>query len=220
MSQSTDIYSTIESLGVVPVVAIDNEAAALPLADALLEGGLPVAEITFRTAAAAAVIRRISNERPDVLVGAGTILTVEQLQQAADAGARFGVAPGFNPAVVQEALRIGFPFAPGVMTPTDIEAALSLGLKHLKFFPAGAAGGIKMLKSIAGPYAHTGVRFIPTGGVTTENLTDYLSEKIVIAAGGTWIAKRDAIAASDWVAITENCRGAVKIVQELRGTAG
>ena len=193
----TELTARLESARVVPVIAIDDVAAAHPLADALAEGGLPIAEITFRTAAAGDVIEAIRTHRPEMLVGAGTVLDVETLKEASGRGAVFAVAPGFDRVVVEEALKMGFPFFPGIMTPTDIQAALSLGVKILKFFPAGAAGGPKMLKSLAGPYAHTGVRFNPTGGVNLGNLPDYLAIGAVIAAGGTWIAKRDTIAGGD-----------------------
>ena len=208
-----DVYSEIERCGVVPVVAIDSADLALGLADALAGGGLPVAEITFRTRAAADVMTRITAERPDMLVGAGTVLNVDDLNRARDCGAQFAVAPGFNPTVVEAALDIGLPFAPGVMTPTDVEAATSLGVTTLKFFPAGAAGGMAYLKSLSAPYKHLGVRFIPTGGVKAGNMMEYLSSDVVLAVGGTWVAKRDDINARNWAAITENCRE----VRELRG---
>lgn len=211
MSQATDVNERIGELGVVPVIAIDDAGAALPLADALIAGGLPVAEITFRTAAAAEVIAALKAERPDLLVGAGTILTVENLRRASDCGAAFGVSPGFNPQVVAEARKIAFAFAPGVMTPTDVEAAMAMGLSVLKFFPAEAAGGAKMLKSLAAPYAHTGVRFIPTGGINAENAKDYLAMDCVLAVGGSWIAGRDAIAAGDWATIEQNARAASEL---------
>ncbi len=203
---SQDIYRRIGSRGVIPIIAIDSVDAALPLADALLEGGLPVAEITFRTEAAAAVITKLSSERPELMLGAGTILTVDNLKRARDCGAAFGVAPGLNPDVVREALAIGFPFAPGVMTPSDVEAALATGLKVLKFFPAEVAGGVKMLKALAGPYGHTGVQFLPTGGVGAANFHDYLALDTVLAVGGSWVARRDAIAAGDWTTVAANCR--------------
>ena len=205
-------YAKIRHLGVIPVVAIDSVDAALPLADALCEGGLPVVEITFRTDAAAEVIKTIATKRPGMLVGAGTLLTADSLQRAVDCGASFGVAPGCNPSVIQKARELDFAFSPGVMTPTDVECALALGVDVLKFFPAGAAGGVKMLKSLAAPYAHTGVRFIPTGGVNQGNLVEYLALPSVVAVGGTWVATRDDIAAGNWSGITERCRSAVAAV--------
>ena len=212
-------YARIGTLCVVPVIAIENPEDALPLADALLEGGLPLAEITFRTAAAARVISILASRRPEILLGAGTLLNTEDLRQAAECGASFGVAPGFNPEVASEALKIGFPFSPGVMTPSDIEGAVGLGIKVLKFFPAGAAGGVKMLRSIAAPYAHLGVRFIPTGGVNLNNMKDYIGEASVLAVGGTWIATREDIAAANWMTIRENCRAALAMVEQLRNPA-
>lgn len=211
---SQKIFDKIAELKIVPVIAIDSVDAALPLADALLAGGLPVAEITFRTDAAAAVMRKIARERPEMLLGAGTVLTPQQLRHAADAGAEFAVSPGFNPDVVREAADRSIPFAPGVMTPTDVEAALAQDLRVLKFFPAGAAGGPKFLKSLAAPYSHTGVKFIPTGGVNVNNLAEYLNLDVVGAVGGSWIAKRDVIAAKDWGAITEAASHAVEIARK------
>ena len=209
------VNEKLAEIKVVPVVAIESAESAVPLADALAGGGLPVAEVTFRTEAAAAVMTKLRKERPDVMVGAGTILTVENLRKAVDCGAVFGVAPGLNPKVVEEALKLGFPFAPGVMTPSDVERGLDYGLKALKLFPAGAAGGPKFLKSLAAPYLHTGVRFIPTGGVKQDNLGDYLSMDAVLAVGGTWIAKKDAIAAGEWEKITANARAAVECAAGL-----
>jgi 2-dehydro-3-deoxyphosphogluconate aldolase/(4S)-4-hydroxy-2-oxoglutarate aldolase len=210
------VNEKIGEIRIVPVVAIESVDSAVPLADALAGGGLPVAEITFRTEAAAEVMQKLRKERPDVMVGAGTILTVENLRKAADCGAVFGVAPGLNPKVVEEALKLGFPFAPGVMTPSDVEAGLGYGLEVLKLFPAGAAGGPKYLKSLAAPYAHTGVKFIPTGGVNRDNLGDYLDMAAVLAVGGTWIAKKDAIAAGEWDTIKANARAAAEFVAGMR----
>lgn len=207
---NAEVYQKIGKFRIVPVIAIEDADSALPLADALIEGGLPVAEITFRTEAAAAVILKIAKERPDMLIGAGTILTIENLKRAIDCGAKFGVAPGFNPKIVEESLKLNFPFSPGVMTPTDIEAAIGYGIKVLKFFPAEAAGGTKMLKSLAAPYAHLGVRFIPTGGINLEILNNYLSIPQVLAVGGTWIAKAEDINNKNWKQISINCKWETK----------
>jgi 2-dehydro-3-deoxyphosphogluconate aldolase/(4S)-4-hydroxy-2-oxoglutarate aldolase len=206
------IHEAIARLRVVPVLAVASVDAALPLADALTAGGLPVAEITFRTAAAAAVMAKLRAERPGLLLGAGTVTDVGQVQRAKDCGAAFAVAPGLNPTVVRAAQDAGLPFMPGVMTPTEIEAALTAGVKVMKFFPAGAAGGLKMLSSLAAPYAHLGVRFIPTGGVTLENMMDYLREPAVLAVGGTWLATKDDIATRRWDKIADSCRKAVEIL--------
>ena len=176
--------------GVVPVVAIDHPEAALPLANALVEGGLPVVEITFRTAAAAEVIRTLARECPRLVIGAGTVLTPANLEAAKDSGATFAVAPGLNPDIVKRARQLGLPFVPGVATPSDIELGLALGCKLLKFFPAQALGGVPMIEALSAPYQHTGVRFMPTGGVNPDNLESYLKLETVAAVGGTWIAKR------------------------------
>jgi len=207
-----DIYERIGELRVVPVLAIESVDAAVPLADALIAGGLPVAEITFRTAAAADVISTLKQERPELLIGAGTVTNPDQARAAKQCGAEFAVAPGFNPKVVKTAMEIGLPFSPGVMTPSDIEGALDAGVKVLKFFPAGAAGGLKMLKSLAAPYAHLGLRFIPSGGVSLDNVMDYLNEKSVLAAGGTWLAKKNDIAEGRWEKIADNCRKVCELV--------
>jgi 2-dehydro-3-deoxyphosphogluconate aldolase/(4S)-4-hydroxy-2-oxoglutarate aldolase len=214
---NTDVFVILMKHVVVPVIAIDSVDAALPLADALIEGGLPVAEITFRTAAAAEVIAKIAKERPGIVLGAGTVLTAENLRRAKDTGARFGVAPGLNPDVVAEAGRLGMPFIPGVITPSEIEQALSFGVKLLKYFPAEAFGGLKVIKALSAPYAHAGVKFMPTGGVTAANLPDYLASDVVACVGGTWIASREAIAEKKWDQIRENCRAAVEIVRRVRG---
>jgi 2-dehydro-3-deoxyphosphogluconate aldolase / (4S)-4-hydroxy-2-oxoglutarate aldolase len=211
------VNDTIARFGIVPVIAIDSPEAALPLADALLDGGLPVVEITFRTSAAAEAIRRISSQRPEVLVGAGTVLSAENLDAAIACGAKFGVAPGVNPAIVGRATQRGLPFVPGVATPSEIEQGLSLGCTVLKFFPSEALGGVTMLKVLSAPYAHTGVRFMPTGGVNMGNLVAYLGLKSVAAVGGTWIAKQEDIAAGRWTEIRDRCRESVAVVQRLRG---
>ena len=215
MSPET-IFSKIAQLGIVPVIAIENVEAAIPLADALLQGGLPVVEITFRTAAAADVIRRISQERPQLLVGAGTVLTTANLEAAKASGAAFAVAPGLNPQIVRQAQAIQLPFMPGIATPSDIEAALALGCKLLKFFPAGAFGGVTMIEAFSAPYKHTGVKFMPTGGVSTANLESYLKLDTVAAVGGTWIAKKEDLAAGKWDDIRNRCKAALEIVAKAR----
>jgi 2-dehydro-3-deoxyphosphogluconate aldolase/(4S)-4-hydroxy-2-oxoglutarate aldolase len=211
------IFVEVARYGVIPVIAIESVEAALPLADALLEGGLPVAEITFRTAAAAEVIAQLARHRPTLLVGAGTLLSPENVAAARAAGARFAVAPGLNPAVVQHAAVVGLPFAPGVCTPSEIEQALELGCRIVKFFPAEPSGGVEMVKALAAPYFHTGVRFLPTGGVNVKNLESYLSVKAVAAVGGTWIAKPEDLAGGRWQAIRERCQEALAIVRRVRG---
>lgn len=211
------VLDRVAELGVVPVIAIDSPDHALPLADALLTGGLPVVEITFRTAAAAEVIRILAAQRPDLIVGAGTVLTPETVKVAKDAGARFAVSPGLNPRVVQAAHDLQLPFVPGIANPSDIEAGLELGCKLLKFFPAEALGGIKLISALSAPYKHTGVRFMPTGGVSTANLEDYLKVGTVAAVGGTWIAKKEDIAEGRWDIIAQRCRDALAVVASVRG---
>lgn len=207
------MHEVIEQLGtyrLVPVVAIDDARDADPLADALVEGGLPVAEITFRTDAAEEAIRTIAN-RGDVLVGAGTVLTVEQARKAADAGAKFIVSPGVNPPVVEHCINVELPITPGISSPTDIDLAMSFGLTALKFFPAEAFGGLKTLKAIAAPYRMC--RFIPTGGISAENLADYLKFDKVIACGGSWMVKGELIAGKQFDRIAALTREAVDIAR-------
>lgn len=213
---SEEIFSRISQLGVVPVIAIEKADAAIPLADALIEGGLPVVEITFRTAAAAEVIRKITKERPKVIVGAGTVLTPANLEAARASGAAFAVAPGLSPQIVKQAQAMGLPFMPGIATPTDIELGLSLGCKHLKFFPAESLGGISMLEALSAPYKHTGIRFMPTGGVNTTNLETYLKVETVSAVGGTWIAKKEDLANGKWGDIRGRCQAALEVVAKAR----
>ena len=197
---------------IIPVVAIHNAKDADPLADALIAGGLPSAEITFRTEAAEAAIKAMAR-RGDITVGAGTVLTVEQAQKAIGAGAGFVVAPGLNPKVVRFCLDNNIPVTPGVATPTDIETAMNLGLEILKFFPAEAFGGLKTLKAMSAPYQ--AVKFIPTGGLNAQNVVDYLKFPKVAAVGGSWIVKSDAIAGGEFDKITQLTREAVEIVKNL-----
>ena len=198
---------------IVPVIAIDDVAHAVRLADALIAGGLPLAEVTFRSAVAAEVIRVMARERPQLLIGAGTILDPKTVDLAMECGAQFGVAPGLNPRVVSHAQQKGFAFVPGVCSPSDIERGLELGCKTLKFFPAEAVGGVKLLSALSAPYQHTGVKFMPTGGVSLANVKSYLEIKTVLAVGGTWIAKKDDMVAGRWDVIAENCRAALNVVR-------
>lgn len=207
----------LKAHGVVPVLAVDTPDNGLRLCEALIAGGLPVAEITFRTTAAAETIALAAKHFPEMVLGAGTVLTQEQMMQAVDAGAKFAVAPGCNPKIVHAAQEAGLAFAPGVCTPSEIEIAMDLGCKLLKFFPAEASGGVKMLKALSGPYAHTGIKFCPTGGVTKDNLADYLSLPIVAFVGGTWIVPKDAVKAQDWKAIAAAAAEAVMAVKQTKG---
>lgn len=212
MSNATE---TIETYGLVPVIKLESADTAEPLAVALRDAGLPLAEVTFRTAAAADAIRRIAEAVPEVLLGAGTVLTVEQVKQAVGAGASFIVTPGFNPRVVEYCVRNGITITPGVNDPSAVEAALEYGLTVLKFFPAEASGGTAMLKALAGPYGN--VRFIPTGGVSTANLEQYLTLKNVAAVGGSWMVPSDRIAAGDFERVGQLTSDAVRLVREIRG---
>ena len=209
------LIERINNTGVVPVIKIDNADDAIPLAKALMRGGLPCAEITFRTDAAAESIRRISKEFPDFFVGAGTVLTKEQADAAMDAGAAFIVSPGLNPEVVKHCIDKGYPIIPGVCTPTEVELALSFGLTYLKFFPAEAAGGTKMIKAMSAPY--TKVRFMPTGGVSPKNLADYLSIKAVYACGGSWMVPADKLITGEFDEIEKLTKEAVELLKEIRG---
>jgi 2-dehydro-3-deoxyphosphogluconate aldolase/(4S)-4-hydroxy-2-oxoglutarate aldolase len=200
---------------IVPVVVLDDANDALPLAEALLAGGLDIIEITFRTAAAEESLRRIAATFPEMLLGAGTLLNAEQARAATQAGAVFGLAPGLNPQVVQAAAECGLAFAPGVVTPSEIERAIALGCRLLKFFPAEAAGGPPMLKALAGPYLHTGVRFIPTGGIDRINATRYLKLPFVVAVGGTWMVDKACIAAGHWRKISQLAKDAIELATEV-----
>lgn len=208
-----DMIKQLSLAGLVPVIKVDDAQDAVPLCKALSDGGLPVAEITFRTAAAEEAIRLVHEQLPEVILGAGTVLTCEQADRAIDAGATYIVSPGLNPTVVQHCLNRGVPMVPGCGNPSDIEAALSLGLKTVKFFPAEALGGLKLIKAMAAPYGD--VTFLPTGGVNEKNLMDYLSFKKVVACGGSWMVPADAVAAKDWNRITELTRSAVNLMLGL-----
>ena len=216
--RSADVLSQIRALRIVPVIVIDDALDAAPLAAALSEGGLPCAEITFRTPNAADAIRRMVAEYPSMLVGAGTVLTPEQAARAREAGARFIVAPGFNPAVVDYCLAQSVPVYPGVCTPTEIEMALGKGLQVVKFFPAEAAGGLAFLKAVAAPYV--GVEFMPTGGINVSNLPDYLAFKRVVACGGSWMAPNEWIAQKRFDQIRAETERAMQIVRDLDATLG
>ena len=202
------IIEQISHIGIVPVIAIDEAEKAVPLARALVAGGLPAAEVTFRTAAGEEAIRRIATEVPEMLVGAGTVLTTGQADRAIAAGAQFIVSPGFNPAVTRYVIDRGVLMMPGTASPGEMEQAMSMGLDVVKFFPAEQNGGVAKLKALAGPY--TNLRWMPTGGVNTKNLRDYLSFDNIVACGGTWMVKKDLIEGERWDEITRICREAVQ----------
>lgn len=196
----------------VPVIKLNDPKDAIPLVDALVAGGLPVAEITFRTAAAPEAIALVRNTRPDVLVGAGTVLSVDQARKAWESGASFVVSPGFNPVVVDYCLEQGIPVFPGVTSPTEVEMGLSRGLKVLKFFPAEASGGIAMLKALGAVYD---IKFMPTGGISDKNVVSYLSLKNVIACGGSWMVKPEMIEAGKFDEITTITKNAMELVKDI-----
>ena len=196
------------------IAVVDDPEAAVPLAEALLTGGLRTMEIPFRTAAAADSIKRIRRTLPEMAIGAGTLLSADQVRQAMDVGAQFGVSPGLNESVLQVAQERKLPFFPGVMTPTEVDHALNLGWKHLKFFPAEPAGGAAMLKALAAPFAHTGVKFIPTGCINAAKLSDYFAVPQVAAIGGSWMAERKLIAEKAWSKITALTAEAMKVIAQ------
>jgi 2-dehydro-3-deoxyphosphogluconate aldolase/(4S)-4-hydroxy-2-oxoglutarate aldolase len=203
-----NILKKISEIGIVPVIKINDAKDAVPLAKALKEGGLPVAEVTFRTSAAEQAIKNITSELPEILVGAGTVLSVQQAEKAIQAGVKFIVTPGLNPEVVKYCIDNNVPITPGCSNPTDIEMGLGFGLEVLKFFPAEAFGGIKTLKAICAAYGN--VRFIPTGGINAENLNDYLSFDKVLACGGSWMVKDDLIKEGKFDEITRLTKEAVR----------
>lgn len=202
-----EVLQELSLIGIVPVIKIDRVEDALPLANALCEGGLPCAEITFRTAAAKDAIAAITREYPNMIVGAGTVLTVEQVDAAIEAGSKFIVSPGFNPTVVAYCQQRGVPVIPGINNPTGIEQALSMGLKTVKFFPAEQSGGINMIKAMSAPYG--AVSFMPTGGIGPANVNDYLSFNKIVCCGGSWMVKADLINAGDFEGIKKLVRQAV-----------
>ena len=210
---------TIDILGkatIIPVIVIEKEEQAVPLAKALTRGGLSVLEVTFRTSAAAGAIAAIRREVPEAVVGAGTLLTPAMVKAAKDAGAVFGVAPGFDPAVIAAAKEIDLPFCPGIATASELSQALTAGCEIVKFFPAEAAGGVSMIKNLLGVFRFTGVKFMPTGGIKPANLAAYLAVPEIVCCGGTWIVPKDALAAGDWATIEKLAAEASRMYGELR----
>ena len=196
-----NMVETLGKAGIIPVIVIEKEEQAVPLARALVKGGLPVLEVTFRTKAAPGAIAAIRREVPEAILGAGTLLTPEMVKAAKAAGAVFGVAPGFDPLIIAEAKASLLPFCPGVATASELSQALTAGCKMVKFFPAEAAGGVKMIKNLLGAFRFTGVKFMPTGGVKLANLADYLAVPEIVCCGGTWIVPKDALAKGDYATI-------------------
>ncbi len=197
----------------VPVAILDNAEQALRLAELLQECGLPLLEITLRTPGAEEALQAVAREYPDVLLGAGTVLSPDQLKRVRDYGASFAISPGVNSKVVETSFEIGIPMTPGVATPTDVELAVGLGCRDLKFFPAEAIGGIKLLKALIGPYGHWQLGFIPTGGITAMNALEYLALKEVLAVGGSWFVAVDKVRNGDWDGIRNDIQQAVRLVQ-------
>lgn len=209
------IFDKFSEIGIIPVVVIEDAKDAEALGKALKEGGLACAEITFRTTAAEDSIKIMTEKFPEMPVGAGTVLTVEQVDKAVAAGAKFIVSPGLNPDVVAHCIKMGIPIIPGTCTPTDVEKAMTFGLDVVKFFPAEPAGGLNFIKAIAAPY--TGIKFMPTGGINAGNVRDYLKYDRIIACGGSWMVKGDLIKTGNFKKITELTAEASRIVKEIRG---
>lgn len=208
------VINQIGKIGIVPVIAISDIDKAVPLADALADGGVPCAEITFRTDEGEKCIRRIATQVPDILVGAGTVLSIEQVDRAIDAGAKFLVSPGFNINVVKYAIEKGIPMVPGCVTPSEMEAAMDFGIFTVKFFPAEQAGGLAYIKAVSAPY--TKLSFMPTGGINADNLGKYMAYDRIVACGASWLADKTLIAESNFGEITSRCKQAVKIVKDAR----
>jgi 2-dehydro-3-deoxyphosphogluconate aldolase / (4S)-4-hydroxy-2-oxoglutarate aldolase len=215
---SAAVFDRLRALGIVPVVEITDASRAVDLARALVVGGAPVVEVTFRTEAAAESLRRIAREVPEVLLIAGTVSSTAQVDLARDAGAALLVAAGLNPVVVEHALRLGIPMIPGVLTPSDVEAALSLGLGAVKVFPIEPIGGVRYLRALSGPYGS--MKWNPTGGITSASLPDYLKLPNVLSCGGSWIAPRADIEAGRFEEIAARAAEAVRIAREARGVSG
>ena len=209
------VLEKIQEIGIIPVVVLDDAKDAAPLAKALIDGGLPCAEVTFRTAAAEECIRIMSEQFPEMFVGAGTVLTTEQVDRAVAAGAKFIVSPGLNPRIVKYCVEKGITITPGCTNPSDIEQAIENGLEVVKFFPAEQAGGLPMIKAMAAPYV--GMKFMPTGGISPKNVKEYLAYDRIIACGGSWMVKGDLVKAGDFAKITELCKEAVEMVKSVRG---
>ena len=209
------VLQLMKKSGVIPVVVLDDTAKALTTANALLAGGVSVMEITFRTAAAADSIKAVSENCPEMFVGAGTVVTLDQCKKALECGAKFIVSPGFDPEVVSWCVERNIPITPGCVTPTEIMAAMKLGLNVVKFFPAGVYGGLKAMKALSAPFG--GIEFIPTGGVDAKNLKEYLEAPFVHAVGGSWLCPKKEIATGNFDAITALCKEASQIVKEVRG---
>jgi 2-dehydro-3-deoxyphosphogluconate aldolase/(4S)-4-hydroxy-2-oxoglutarate aldolase len=213
---SPETLDRISNCGVIAVLVIDDAENVVPLSKALVACGTDCIELTLRTRAAIDAIRLVREQVPEMVVGVGTILQPDQVDEVVSAGARFGVAPGLNPRVVERAQEKGLPFAPGVATPSDIEQAIELGCRELKFFPAEPSGGMRYLRTMAAPYAHLGLKFIPLGGLNANNMSAYLHDPMVLAIGGSWIATQKLIVNQNWSAVIDHATEARRNIQELR----
>ena len=210
----SEIFTRIHDIGIVPVIALENAEDAAPLAEALCAGGIPVAEVTYRTAAAHDAMIEMRRACPEMLIGAGTVTNCTQVDSALDAGAQFIVTPGINPTTVAYCQQKGVPVLPGTSNAADLEIALSFGLDIVKFFPAEQLGGLKMIKALAGPYNK--MKFVPTGGINQNNVNDYLNDPVIVACGGTWMIDKKALAEKDFAKITELCQDAVRTMLGVR----
>ena len=215
-AMSADIIKKIDDAGIVAVLIIDKLEHAVPVAKALIKGGVDVIELTLRTPVALDAARAIKKEVPEMTLGFGTVLTPEQVKEVVDVGADFAVAPGCNPKVIAEAGKQNLSFAPGIMTATDIEMALELGCRVLKYFPAETSGGMKHLTSLSAPYQYLGLTFIPLGGLNIDNARTYLESSLITAIGGSWVAKRSLIQAENWDVITGNARAISDLIKDIR----
>lgn len=214
-AMSPEIIRKIDESGIIAVLIIDDVKHAVPLAKSLLKGGVDAIELTLRTDAAIESAKAIKKEVPEMTLGFGTVLTTEQVKAIADIGADFAVAPGCNPKVIAEARRQGLSFAPGIMTPTDIELAIEQGCRVLKYFPAETSGGMNHLENMVAPYQYLGLSFIPLGGCNMSNARTYLESPLITAIGGSWLAKRPMIQAEDWEAITKNAKEIKDLIKEI-----
>jgi len=210
-----DIFRRFRDVGIIPVIVMEHEEHAEKLADILCDNGLPCAEVTFRTEAAAKVIAAMVKHRPDMLVGAGTVLTVEEVDLAVASGAQFIVSPGLNPTVVQYCQEQNIPMAPGTQTPSEMEQAIGLGVDFVKFFPAEQSGGLNMIKAVAAPYGQ--LSFMPTGGINADNVQPYLQNDRIVACGGSWMVKESLMEAGNWKKIAKLVQEAADIVRKARG---
>jgi 2-dehydro-3-deoxyphosphogluconate aldolase/(4S)-4-hydroxy-2-oxoglutarate aldolase len=215
-AMSPEMVEKIDNTGIIAVLIVDEVKHAVPLAKALLAGGVDTIELTLRTPAAIDAAKAIKNEVPEITLGFGTVLTIDQVKAVVDVGADFAVSPGCNPKIINEANKQELSFAPGVMTPSDIEIAMQAGCRILKFFPAETSGGLKHLESMSAPYNYLGLKFIPLGGCNINNASSYLQSDLITAIGGSWVAKRSLIQSEDWTAITNNAKEIRNLITKIR----